>query len=101
MVSFVVSAIWRLLSWCDGLVVTTRPYARVVGVTSTIGDVDLLGVTEVAQLLGISRQRVQQLTETDPDFPEPTATMARGRVWSRATIEKWAKATGREIVGEG
>lgn len=68
--------------------------------TSTIGDVDLLGVTEVAQLLGISRQRVQQLTESDPDFPAPAANLARGRVWSREAIEKWARETGREIVGE-
>jgi predicted DNA-binding transcriptional regulator AlpA len=58
---------------------------------------DLLGVTEVASLLGISRQRVQQLTETDPDFPPPAATLARGRVWERAAIEKWAKATGRSV----
>jgi predicted DNA-binding transcriptional regulator AlpA len=63
--------------------------------------VDLLGVTEVAQLLGISRQRVQQLTESDPDFPEPAATLARGRVWSRAAIEKWARETGRTIVENG
>jgi predicted DNA-binding transcriptional regulator AlpA len=75
----------------------TRPYARLVGVTTTFDDVELLGVTEVAGLLGISRQRVQQLTETDPDFPEPTANMARGRVWSRDDIVEWARATGRTI----
>ena len=65
--------------------------------TSTLGQMaDLLGVTEVAALLGISRQRIQQLTETDPDFP-PAETLARGRVWRRADIVKWARATGREI----
>jgi prophage regulatory protein len=59
---------------------------------------ELLGVTEVAEVLGLSRQRVQQLTETDPDFPEPAASLARGRVWSRESIEAWAKATGRQIT---
>jgi predicted DNA-binding transcriptional regulator AlpA len=58
----------------------------------------LLGVTEVAALLGLTRQRVQQLTETDPDFPSPAAELARGRVWERDDIVKWAKATGREIA---
>jgi prophage regulatory protein len=67
-------------------------------VTTTFLDVELLGVTEAARLLGVSRQRVQQLTESDPDFPAPVATLARGRVWERDAIEKWAKATGREIV---
>ena len=58
---------------------------------------ELLGVTEVAELLGISRQRVQQLTETDPDFPAPAETLARGRVWRRSDVVNWARATGREI----
>jgi predicted DNA-binding transcriptional regulator AlpA len=60
---------------------------------------ELLGVTEVAELLGISRQRVQQLTERDPDFPAPAETLARGRVWRRSDIEDWARATGRELRG--
>lgn len=53
-------------------------------------------MTEVATLLGLSRQRVQQLTETDPTFPEPTATLARGRVWDKAEITNWARQTGRQ-----
>jgi predicted DNA-binding transcriptional regulator AlpA len=59
---------------------------------------ELLGVTEVATMLGISRQRIQQLTESDPDFPAPAETLARGRVWQRGDIVKWARATGREIL---
>ena len=57
----------------------------------------LLGVTEVAALLGISRQRVQQLTESDPDFPAPAGDLARGRVWNSEDVEAWAKATGRKM----
>lgn len=62
---------------------------------------EVLGVTEVAALLGISRQRVDQLSRSDPDFPEPLETLGRGRVWERRAVAKWAKATGRTIVGRG
>jgi predicted DNA-binding transcriptional regulator AlpA len=68
-------------------------------VTSTFAGVEVLGVTEVAKLLGISRQRVDQLSNSDPDFPEPFAELGRGRVWTREAVEKWAKATGREVPG--
>jgi prophage regulatory protein len=72
-------------------------YANIDVVTSILDWMELLGVTEVAALLGISRQRVQQLTETDADFPEPAAELARGRVWQKSDVVRWAKATGREI----
>ena len=67
--------------------------------TSTVAGVEVLGVTEVAELLGISRQRVDQLSHSDPDFPEPVAELGRGRVWARAAIVKWARETGREVQG--
>ncbi len=59
---------------------------------------DLVGLTEIAEMLGISPQRVDQLAATE-SFPEPVAELAAGRVWKRADVEKWAKATGREISG--
>jgi predicted DNA-binding transcriptional regulator AlpA len=57
---------------------------------------ELVGLTEIAGMLGVSPQRVDQLAATEA-FPEPVADLAAGRVWKRADIEKWAKATGREI----
>ena len=76
-----------------------RRYVRVAAVASTVADVaELLGLTEVAALVGISRQRILQLIETDPDFPPPAETLARGRVWRRVDIVEWARATGREIL---
>lgn len=48
----------------------------------------LLGSAEVAQLLGVSRQRLGQLALTT-DFPEPEIELAAGRIWSREAIETW------------
>ena len=59
---------------------------------------ELFEMTEIAAFVGISRQCVQKLTETDPDFPAPAAVLARGRVWSRQAIEEWAKDTGRRTI---
>jgi predicted DNA-binding transcriptional regulator AlpA len=61
----------------------------------------LVGAVEIATMFGVSRQRVNQIAKDDPTFPAPAAYLATGRIWSREAIEKWAKATGREIVGEG
>jgi predicted DNA-binding transcriptional regulator AlpA len=62
---------------------------------------DLVGVAEIASMFGITRQGVDKLIRTRADFPGPDATITAGRIWRRETIEKWAKATGREIVENG
>ena len=56
--------------------------------------VDLLSTVEIAELLGVTRQRVDQLSRSD-QFPEPAAELAIGRVWTRADIVDWATRTGR------
>lgn len=58
-------------------------------------DPDLIGVHEIAQLLGVSRQRVDELARTRPDFPKPVAHLRAGRIWRRRDIESWARKTGR------
>jgi hypothetical protein len=50
----------------------------------------LVGVAEIADLLNVSRQRVNQLAATYPDFPQPDVVLISGRVWSREAIERWA-----------
>lgn len=55
---------------------------------------DLMGTTEIAELLGVSRQRADQLSRTD-GFPEPVAEIAAGRIWLREEVEVWARRTGR------
>jgi prophage regulatory protein len=56
---------------------------------------DLVGVTEVRELLDVSRQRVHQIIRDNPSFPEPVAELAAGRIWLRKDVEAWAKAAGR------
>lgn len=45
-------------------------------------------------MLGVSRQRVQQLIAR-PDFPKPDVVLAMGKVWRRDDVTAWAKAHGR------
>lgn len=54
----------------------------------------LMGVAEIAELLGLTRQRVHQLRQLD-DFPEPFTTLAVGAVWDGDVVETWARETGR------
>ena len=49
----------------------------------------LVSVPEIAELLGISQQRVHQLVNSREDFPKPEANLAIGRVWRREVIEEW------------
>jgi predicted DNA-binding transcriptional regulator AlpA len=51
---------------------------------------DLVSVTEIAEIFGISRQRVNQLIQSYDDFPAPEAELAIGRVWLRSSVEAWA-----------
>jgi hypothetical protein len=46
-------------------------------------------------MLGVTRQRVNQLANGDPTFPVPEAELAGGRVWTREAIEEWAVAADR------
>ena len=60
---------------------------------------DLVGAHEIRHMLGVSRQRLQQLAAR-PDFPEPAGTLRLGRVWRRAEITAWATAHNRTITEE-
>jgi hypothetical protein len=54
----------------------------------------LVGITEIGELLGVTRQRANQLSNT-ASFPAPAADLAGGRIWEREAVEKWARETGR------
>lgn len=52
----------------------------------------LVSAAEIADMLGVSIQRVHQLAERD-DFPEPVAevTAKRIRVWETAAVKAWER----------
>jgi predicted DNA-binding transcriptional regulator AlpA len=56
----------------------------------------LVGVREIAKLLGTSRQRADQLVRTK-GFPDPLVELASGRIWARSAVVRWAKAEGRSV----
>ena len=55
----------------------------------------LVGLTEISELLHLSRQRVDQIVRSDPSFPAPVAELRAGRVWKGDEIERWARRSGR------
>jgi predicted DNA-binding transcriptional regulator AlpA len=56
---------------------------------------ELVGVAEIADLFGITRQGVDKLIRTRDDFPAPIAVITAGRIWEREAVEQWARETGR------
>ena len=49
-----------------------------------------MGVTEIAALLGVSRQRADQLSR-QTGFPEPVAVLSNGRqrIWDAKEVREW------------
>jgi predicted DNA-binding transcriptional regulator AlpA len=56
---------------------------------------ELLGVTEIGMLLGVSKQRADQLTRTQ-GFPKPVSELASGRIWRKSDVTKWIASSSRE-----
>jgi predicted DNA-binding transcriptional regulator AlpA len=55
----------------------------------------LVGVAEIAEMLGVTRQRVNAIVKTHDDFPQPQAELTAGRIWLRSEVETWARRNGR------
>src|SRR5688572_781688 len=72
----------------------------------------LVGVAEIAELLGVSRQRVAQLVASGVDFPRAEAELSAGRVWWRDDVQRWIdehrsgrqegswRVEGKELLGQ-
>jgi prophage regulatory protein len=65
--------------------------------TSMVTMHHLVGSAEIGRMLGVSRQRVQQLVNRD-DFPRPDAVLEMGKVWKRTEVETWARDHGRPVA---
>jgi prophage regulatory protein len=51
---------------------------------------ELMMVDEIADLLGVSSKRADQMTR-EQGFPAPVATLSGGRIWLRRDVESWAR----------
>lgn len=56
------------------------------------------GANEVAELLGVSRQRVAKL-RLRPDFPEPIGEVAGRSIWDLDAINAWNASGSRQTAG--
>jgi predicted DNA-binding transcriptional regulator AlpA len=50
----------------------------------------LLGLTEVAALLGVSKRTASRYTARS-DFPKPAAHLAMGPIWLEEDVAKWIR----------
>ena len=57
----------------------------------------LLGVAEIAELLGVTRQAASHWRERHADFPSPIASLRSGPVWELPAILSWAQDHGLAI----
>jgi prophage regulatory protein len=51
---------------------------------------ELASVSEAAEILGVSPQRVRELAATNASFPEPMYELRTGKLWLRAAIDAFA-----------
>lgn len=51
---------------------------------------DLVGLAEIAEMLGIRTPTAHELT-ADPRFPKPVAELRMGRVWRRSEVERYVE----------
>jgi len=64
---------------------------------------ELVGVSEIAKILGVSRQRVSALQSRE-GFPEPIVRLRSGPVWTRPSlnffVDDWDRTAGRPKKAE-
>jgi hypothetical protein len=60
---------------------------------------DVVGTAEVAEILSISRPRLDRVRKTHPDFPAPLAELRSGPVWGRAWIMEFDQGWERKRTG--
>lgn len=55
---------------------------------------DLVGIAEIAEMAGVSRQVVHAWTRRARDMPKPLARLKMGPVWDRGEVRKWLAGIG-------
>lgn len=62
---------------------------------------ELVGVAEIAELFGVSRQAASNWRERHADFPSPVASLKSGPVWQLPDILAWAKDRKMRVKAAG
>jgi chromosome partitioning protein len=60
-------------------------------------ELDLVGLSEIADLTGFSKQAVANWRVRDPDFPTPLSELRSGPVWAFEAIRVWAESRGLQL----
>lgn len=55
-----------------------------------VGELRLLASQEVQEMLGVSRTRAYQITNSK-SFPDPVAVLSVGRIWRAEDVERWIR----------
>jgi hypothetical protein len=55
---------------------------------------NLVGASEAAALLGVSKQRFVTRLSQRPNFPKPIAHLRMGRIWHKRHILAWGLSEG-------
>jgi hypothetical protein len=56
---------------------------------------DLVGVAEIADLLGVGTSVVHDWRRRHQDFPQPVLRLRMGLIWAWPEVRSWASKTGR------
>lgn len=51
---------------------------------------EVAGLTEVAELAGVTRQRANRIVK-NKSFPEPITELASGKIWWKPAVQNWVK----------
>jgi hypothetical protein len=75
-----------------------KPWAELEAELARPNYPELVGVAELAEILGVSKQRISELATT-AKFPRPLAELKGGPVWDRSSIgnflQTWQRKPGR------
>ena len=62
------------------------------------GTLDVVGITEIATMGGVSSQAATNWRSRFPDFPLPIAELASGPIFRRDEAKDWLKRNNRKLA---
>lgn len=68
-----------------------------MSINESAKNLTLLGVAEIAEVLGVTKQTVSNWRSRDEGFPLPAADLKSGPVWLQDEIVSWAHANGHRV----